>query len=613
MDPREILKDCFGYDQFRPGQEKLIRAILSGRDVLGVMPTGGGKSLCYQVPALLLPGITLVISPLISLMKDQVSALTSAGVPAAFLNSSLTGEQLRLVYQRARQGQYKLLYAAPERLAGEGLLSLAREAPISLVAVDEAHCISQWGQDFRPSYLKIAGFAAQLPRRPVVAAFTATATAQVQEDILRLLAMEDPVREVTGFDRPNLYFDVQAPRSKRSALLSLLQARRDRSGIVYCATRSGVEKVWAYLQERGFSAARYHAGLDEEERRQNQDDFQFDRKTVMVATNAFGMGIDKSNVSYVIHYNMPKSLEAYYQEAGRAGRDGSPADCILLYSAGDVATARYLLDSGGNEALSPEVREQVRRQDQARLEAMVDYCKTSRCLRGCLLDYFGQAHGETCGHCGNCQGDFVREDVTVPAQMVLSCILRVKKLLGYYVGRTLILQVLRGSRDRRVLELRLDRLSTYGLMKDQSAAQLRALADFLELAGYVRTNPLHSTWEPAPAAAQVLFHGEAVFRTQRRDRAEQQRRREDPAAPAAGSGGLYEVLRGVRLRLAQREQVPAYVIFSNATLARMAEQAPRTREALLEVPGVGQVKAARYGEAFLRAIGAYLDQAPPEQ
>ena len=335
MDPREILKDCFGYDQFRPGQEKLIRAILSGRDVLGVMPTGGGKSLCYQVPALLLPGITLVISPLISLMKDQVSALTSAGVPAAFLNSSLTGEQLRLVYQRARQGQYKLLYAAPERLAGEGLLSLAREAPISLVAVDEAHCISQWGQDFRPSYLKIAGFAAQLPRRPVVAAFTATATAQVQEDILRLLAMEDPVREVTGFDRPNLYFDVQAPRSKRSALLSLLQARRDRSGIVYCATRSGVEKVWAYLQEKGFSAARYHAGLDEEERRQNQDDFQFDRKTVMVATNAFGMGIDKPDVRLVVHMDVPDSPEAYFQEAGRAGRDGKKAYAVLLYNASD--------------------------------------------------------------------------------------------------------------------------------------------------------------------------------------------------------------------------------------------------------------------------------------
>ena len=356
MDQYEILKHYFGYDRFRPGQERLIGAILSGRDVLGIMPTGGGKSLCYQVPALMLPGITLVVSPLISLMKDQVTALRKAGVDAAYLNSTLSPDQIRLVYRRAYQGAYKLLDIAPERLNGEGFAALTQEMPVSLVAVDEAHCISQWGQDFRPSYLKISEFLHALPRRPVVAAFTATATAQVRDDIAQRLELENPLCEVTGFDRPNLFLDVRSPQRKLPALLDLVQERRGKSGIIYCATRSGVEKVCAALCQRGIPATRYHAGLDEEERQANQDDFQFDRRPVMVATNAFGMGIDKSNVSYVIHYNMPKSLEAYYQEAGRAGRDGSPADCILLYSAGDVATARYLLDSGGNEALSPEAR-----------------------------------------------------------------------------------------------------------------------------------------------------------------------------------------------------------------------------------------------------------------
>ena len=366
MDQYEILKHYFGYDRFRPGQERLIGAILSGRDVLGIMPTGGGKSLCYQVPALMLPGITLVISPLISLMKDQVTALRKAGVDAAYLNSTLSPDQIRLVYRRAYQGAYKLLYIAPERLSGEGFSALTREVPVSLVAVDEAHCISQWGQDFRPSYLKISEFLHALPRRPVVAAFTATATAQVRDDIAQRLELENPLCEVTGFDRPNLFLDVRSPQRKLPALLELVQERRGKSGIIYCATRSGVEKVCAALCQRGIPATRYHAGLDEEERQANQDD----RRPVMVATNAFGMGIDKSNVSYVIHYNMPKSLEAYYQEAGRAGRDGEPADCILLYSAGDITTAKFLLENSGNVELDEEEQEQVRRQDQARLQAM---------------------------------------------------------------------------------------------------------------------------------------------------------------------------------------------------------------------------------------------------
>ena len=603
MDKYEVLKHFFGHSAFRRGQEGLIDAILAGRDVLGVMPTGGGKSLCYQVPALLLPGVTLVISPLISLMKDQVAALKEAGVAAAYINSSLTLEQLRTVYSRTRKGAYKLLYVAPERLEGEGFAELVRELEIALLAVDEAHCISQWGQDFRPSYLKISTFLDALPVRPVVAAFTATATATVQEDIVQLLALQDPVREVTGFDRPNLFFDVRHPKSRMAALTKLVEERSGRSGIIYCSTRGGVEKVCRALEDRGIPATRYHAGLEPEERQQNQDDFQFDRKTVMVATNAFGMGIDKSNVSFVIHCNMPKSLEAYYQEAGRAGRDGEPADCILLYSAGDITTAKFLIENGGNEELSPEEREAVRKHDYERLNAMVDYCKTAGCLRGHILSYFGQRQDGPCGHCGNCQGDFVEEDVTVPAQMILSCVVRVRERLGYYVGKTLITQVLRGSRDQRVLELGLDKLSTYGLMARLSAGRVRELMEFLELEGCLRVNPLHSTLEPAGQARQVLFEGQTLSMPVRKDRVQEKKPGKDRPAPSASeSGRLLDALKGLRSRLAQAEGVPAYIVFSNAALADMALRAPRTMEEFLEVSGVGRVKAAKYGEAFLRVI-----------
>ena len=603
MDKQEALRHYFGHSAFRPGQERLIDAVLDGRDVLGVMPTGGGKSLCYQVPALLLPGVTLVVSPLISLMKDQVAALQAAGAPAACLNSALSLEQLRTVYSRARQGAYKLLYVAPERLEGEGFDRLVRELEVPLVAVDEAHCISQWGQDFRPSYLRISAFLEGLPRRPAVAAFTATATGSVQQDIVQLLALRDPVREVTGFDRPNLFFDVQHPRSKLAALLKLVEERPGRSGIVYCATRSGVEKVCQALEARGVSATRYHAGLEPEERQRNQDDFQFDRKAVMVATNAFGMGIDKSNVSYVVHYNMPKSLEAYYQEAGRAGRDGEAADCILLYSAGDIATARFLIENGGNEELTPEAREAVRRHDYQRLSAMTGYCRTTACLRGRILDYFGQPHDASCGSCGNCRGEFASEDITVSAQMILSCVVRVREKLGYYVGKTLIVQVLRGSRDQRVRDLGLDKLSTFGLMAQLSAGRVRELMAYLELEGFLRTNPAHSTLEPAGKARSLLFAGERLSMPLRKDRVREKKpASKGTALPEAGEERLLAALRTLRARLAQAEGVPAYIVFSNAALASMARRAPRTMEAFLEVSGVGRVKAAKYGEAFLRVI-----------
>ena len=404
MDKIEVLRTYFGHGEFREGQEALIDALLAGRDALGIMPTGGGKSVCYQVPAMMLPGTALVISPLISLMKDQVAALKAAGIPAAFLNSTLTPAQQGLALQRAREGQYKLMYVAPERLDTPSFRSFAAQAPISLIAVDEAHCVSQWGQDFRPNYLRIAAFIESLPQRPPVGAFTATATRRVREDIVSLLGLRSPAQVVTGFDRPNLYYEIVPVRWHREhALYAVLAELRGRSGIVYCSTRKNVEKVCDRLRDRGFAATRYHAGLDEAERRRNQEDFQYDRAEIMVATNAFGMGIDKSNVSFVIHYNMPMSVEAYYQEAGRAGRDGSESDCVLLFSMQDVVTARRLIFSREpNPELTPAQQEEITRQDLRRLQDMIRLCQGTGCIREELLRYFGQPAGKPCGHCSRC-------------------------------------------------------------------------------------------------------------------------------------------------------------------------------------------------------------------
>ena len=600
MDKLTALRQYFGFSSFRDGQQTLIDATLSGRDVLGVMPTGGGKSLCYELPALLLPGITLVISPLISLMKDQVMALRSAGIPAGCINSAMAPEELRAAYQDTRYGVYKILYVAPERLPGDGFCALAQELDISLVAVDEAHCISQWGQDFRPSYLKITEFLQKLPRRPALAAFTATATRQVREDIVRILQLQDPEVVVTGFDRPNLRFEVLRPKNKRAALLELLSARREKSGIIYCATRKSVETVCSTLLNEGFAATRYHAGLEPEERQANQEAFLCDRATVMVATNAFGMGIDKSNVSYVIHYNMPKSLEAYYQEAGRAGRDGSAADCILLYGPGDVTTAKFLiLNSSENEALTDEQRQAVQAEDLIRLDGMVGYCKTKDCLRGYILDYFGQAHDERCGNCGNCQAEYTMQDLTREAQMILSCVVRVRNRLGYCVGASLVCQTLRGSRAARVRELGLDTLPTYGLMRSLPVPRIRELLELLEAEGYVQTDPVYGGIDTTPLAGQVLFHGQTVEVP-----VKQSPLHEKPVrlAEAAPDEALLGELKALRLQLARAEDVPAYIILTNAALADMAARRPHTMQELLAVSGVGKAKAARYGEAFLNAV-----------
>lgn len=616
MDKQTILRERFGFRSFRDGQEALIDAILGGRDAFGVMPTGGGKSLCYQLPALLLEGLTLVVSPLISLMKDQVAALKEAGIPAAFLNSSLTAGQQREVLRRAEAGAYRLIYVAPERLLTDSFLSFAAGQEISLLAVDEAHCVSQWGQDFRPNYLDIPSFVRRLPRRPVIAAFTATATAEVGADIVRLLGLREPCRVVTGFDRPNLFFDVHRERDKLSWLESYLRARRDRSGIVYCATRKTVEQVCEKLRAAGFAATRYHAGLDEAERRENQEDFAFDRAAIMVATNAFGLGIDKSNVSFVIHYNMPKNLESYYQEAGRAGRDGAPADCILLFSAGDVITAKYLIENGNDrEELPEELLAELLERDTRRLRQMEDYCKTAGCYRGVLLDYFGEPHRPTCGNCGNCRqakdelsGETVEEDITLAAQKILSCVRRVERQNRVGLGETMIVRILTGSREKTLLAREYDLLSTYGLMKGTNRNLLHEYIRALTKQGYLTRPPgEYDVLQTAERADAVLFRGEQVL-WRRPVEEEPQRQTTKTAASGnreAAAQSLFDELRGLRAELARQARVPAYVIFHDATLLNLAEAKPGTEEELLAVPGIGEQRAARYGKAVLDVIAAY--------
>ena len=602
---QSVLQRVFGYSGFRGGQEPLIDGILAGRDVFGIMPTGGGKSLCYQIPALLLPGVTLVISPLISLMHDQVMALKNAGVAAAYVNSSLTAQQIRLVYRNICAGMYKIIYVAPERLLTDGFLEAIQSRTVSMVTVDEAHCISQWGQDFRPSYLKIVDFLKLLPLRPVVSAFTATATERVRQDVEETLELRNPLRVVTGFDRPNLRFEVQKPPKKADAILELVRQRPGKSGIIYCSTRKNVEMVSELLCSHGISSTRYHAGLSDQERHDNQEDFLYDRAGVMVATNAFGMGIDKSNVSYVIHYNMPQSLENYYQEAGRAGRDGAAAECILLYAAGDVETARFLITHpGGAEEAAPSP-EQVQR-DLARLDQMVGYCKTRRCLRGYILDYFGQAHQERCGNCGNCSLQLEERDITGEARTVLSCAAHVRQLLGYSLGLAAVQRVLLGSRDRRLLQLRLDELEEYGSMHRTGKTVLREISEALLAQEYLRVDPEHRAVSLTEKGRRVLAEGQTVT-MQTAVTAKRAAVRAD-APEQTVDESLYTALKNLRFRLAKQEHLPAYVIFSNATLEDMARKRPQDPAEFLQVSGVGAVKAQRYAAEFLQEIQKFQDK-----
>ena len=611
MTPREALKRYFGYDSFRPGQEEIVSALLAGRDALAIMPTGAGKSLCYQVPALLLPGLTLVISPLISLMQDQVKGLNAAGIHAAFINSSLTETQIARALDLAAEGSYKLVYVAPERLESPVFRSFAAGADISMVTVDEAHCISQWGQDFRPSYLKILDFIDSLPRRPIVSAFTATATREVKDDIVCTLRLHDPKVLVTGFDRPNLYFQVERTRRKDDFVIQYLRDHPGESGIIYCATRKNVDKLQELLTEYGFAATKYHAGLSAEARRKNQNDFIYDTAPVIVATNAFGMGIDKSNVRFVLHYNMPQSMENYYQEAGRAGRDGLPSQCVLLFSAQDVIINKFLLDKKDFAEMDDEEADLLRQRDLQRLQTMERYCQTTECLRNYILAYFGEHPTAPCGNCGSCNNDFDEVDMTDAAKWMINC---VAELRGRY-GKAILFGTLQGANRARLRELGAERFKSYGRMKDTPRETLeRLLAQLLEDGYLVQSDDQYAVLHigdiaPLKAGGQVLVKLPPQ-REPEKARAPKPKRRSPMDALTSAGLELFSQLRQLRFDTAQREGLPPYVVFGDKSLVDMCLHAPRRAEDMLGIYGMGERKYEKYGASFFAVIDAYRADHP---
>jgi ATP-dependent DNA helicase RecQ len=624
--PLEILRRVFGYESFRPHQEGIVNAALTGRDVLAVMPTSAGKSICYQVPAIALAeasgGLTVVVSPLISLMADQVGALRQYGVAASCLNSTLSAAEQSDVLHGIASGALALVYVAPERLDDPYFIDVVTTRGVALLAVDEAHCISQWGNDFRPSYQRIIEFIAALPARPPVMALTATATREVREDIAQALGLADPHTVLASFDRPNLKFLVERPSGKKAKddrVVAFVREHADQSGIVYCSSRRAVEEVCETLRDEGLAATRYHAGLSAGERDRNQDDFLYDRARVMVATNAFGMGIDKSNVNYIVHYNIPSCLENYYQEAGRAGRDGTPAECLLLYSAGDVHTQEFLLSRNERADLSAEELACLHERDEARLKQMVFYATTTDCLRSFILRYFGEEAPAYCGNCTNCLAEFEERDATVDALKVVSCVARLAQR-GRTVGASTIVDILRGSRAEKIVGRGYDQLSTYGIMADVPATQIRQIIDELVYRGLLaRTSGDYPTIQLTGIAGGFmrtrLVDGEPFIL--RVAKGKPRKKSSGSGAGAAGGRGtktaaaveladvdqdLYQRLVALRTELAREQQVPAYIIFSNAALIDMCAKRPRDIDEFLQVSGVGQKKADAYGEAFLAVI-----------
>lgn len=612
-----VLKQYFGYDEFREGQEYLIDSILRGENVVGVMPTGAGKSICFQVPAMILDGITIVISPLISLMKDQVNSLTQAGISAACINSSLSEEEYCEVMENSKNGIYKIIYVAPERLTSEAFLYFSRNANIAMVTVDEAHCISQWGQDFRPSYTQIVNFIQKLKLRPVVSAFTATATLKVREDIVDSLKLDSPNILVTGFDRKNLHFEVKKPKDKFIALKDFLEDKRTKTGVVYCSTRKIVEEVCDKLNDYGFNATRYHAGLGDDERKVNQEKFIFDECNIIVATNAFGMGIDKSNVSFVVHYNMPKDIESYYQEAGRAGRDGADADCILFYSGQDVRMQSYMIDNANSlETIDPEIEHILKSNDRQRLKIMTYYCHTTECLREYILRYFGEKAPSYCGNCSNCNNNFETVDITIESQKILSCVYRAKERYGIKT----IVDILKGSKNERILRLGLDKLSTYSIL-NISEKLLRNMIEHLVLNDYLyTTNDEYPVLKLGEKANDILKNKTELCMKQlqvenyTKDSSKEQSGSKKIKGKAFENAKddinlqLFENLKKVRISVANNQGVPAFVIFSDSTLVDMCIKMPENSEEFLNVSGVGMVKLEKYGEVFLSEIARFVDE-----
>ena len=606
--PKEALKAVFGYDSFRPGQEAVINAILEGRDILAVMPTGAGKSLCYQVPAMLLSGITLVISPLISLMQDQVKALNEAGVDAAFINSSLSEKEMHDTFKNASKGQYKIIYVAPERLMSEGFVRLAKGVEISMITVDEAHCISQWGQDFRPSYMDIAEFVNVLDKRPIISAFTATATQNVREDIICSLGLSNPYFLVTGFDRENLFFQVDKPQSKDRFILDYLDRHKGESGIIYCATRKNVDSLYTLLKKWNISVAKYHAGMSIEERKQMQDDFVFDYTSIVIATNAFGMGIDKSNVRFVIHYNMPSSMENYYQEAGRAGRDGLNSECILLFSPQDIIINRFLLEHKDFSDIDPTDAMTIRERDIKRLQIMEGYCYTTECLRNYILKYFGEDPKKPCDDCGNCLRQFETLDMTDEAKKIINCIYESR---GRY-GKNIIMDTVLGAKTARLEEIGASEYKSYGVLESSNKNLLRRLIEELLLEGYIQTGE-YQVLKLGDISKLKLKDTKVLVKITDEDKVINRKlkpKKNIKGMDSLTSSGfkLFDKLKELRLEIAREEKMPPYIVFNDKTLIDMCAKMPITKSDMLNVSGVGENKYGKYGERFIDVIKEYTKQ-----
>ena len=606
--PKEVLKAVFGYDSFRQGQESVINAVLDGRDILAVMPTGAGKSLCYQVPAMLLSGITLVISPLISLMQDQVKALNEAGVDAAFINSSLSEKEMHDTFKNASKGQYKIIYVAPERLMSEGFVRLAKGVEISMITVDEAHCISQWGQDFRPSYMDIAEFVNVLDKRPIISAFTATATQNVREDIVCSLGLTNPYFLVTGFDRENLFFQVDKPKSKDRFILDYLDRHKGESGIIYCATRKNVDSLYTLLKKRNISVAKYHAGISIEERKQMQDDFVFDYTSIVIATNAFGMGIDKSNVRFVIHYNMPSSMENYYQEAGRAGRDGLNSECILLFSPQDIIINRFLLEHKDFSDIDPTDAMTIRERDIKRLQIMEGYCYTTECLRNYILKYFGEDPKKPCDDCGNCLRQFETLDMTDEAKKIINCIYESR---GRY-GKNIIMDTVLGAKTARLEEIGASEYKSYGVLEASNKTLLRRLIEELLLEGYIQTGE-YQVLKLGDISKLKLKDTKVLVKITDEDKVTNRKlktKKNIKGMDSLTSSGfkLFDKLKELRLEIAREEKMPPYIVFNDKTLIDMCAKMPTTKSDMLNVSGVGENKYGKYGERFIAVIKEYAKQ-----